>query len=132
MLRNLVENLEKHHLTKDFLFSIKKMASGDLPVDSILHLAYLDSMRFRRIRDSRRMVYCPKMKRFWHCLYKVAGGPPVHLLSGPRGTGEQNYDTMSSSINFAVPSKSTLHSRFTNNHKLLCPGIFHPILGKNF
>ena len=38
MLTNLIRNLDKHMLTKDFVYSIQKMAGGDYPVDSIPHL----------------------------------------------------------------------------------------------
>ena len=83
MLEQLVMKLDEHNLTNDFLSLIRNMASGELPVDSIPHLAYLDSVCFKRIKDSQQMLYRPKMKRFWHCLYKVGGGPSLRLLSGP-------------------------------------------------
>ena len=54
------------------------------------------------------MQYSSKMKCFWHCLYKLVGGPSLRLLSGPRGTGEQNFDTSFCNINFTVPSITTL------------------------
>ena len=44
MLTNLVKNLDKHKLTKDFVYSIQKMACGDQPVDSIPHLSHLESI----------------------------------------------------------------------------------------
>ena len=42
MLTNLIKNLDKHRLTKDFVYSIQKMAGGDHPVDSIPHLSHLE------------------------------------------------------------------------------------------
>ena len=128
MLTNLIKNLDKHRLTKDFVYSIQKMAGGDHPVDSIPHLSHLESIRFKRIKDSQRMYYSSKMKRFWHCWYKVGGGPPIHLLSGPRGTGENNYNPSSALINFAVPSQLTLHRLSKTSHTAIPPSIFHPIL----
>ena len=44
------------------------------------------------------------MKKFWHCFYKVGGGPPLRLLSGPKGIGINNYEPSACRINFAVPS----------------------------
>ena len=76
------------------------MANGKLQVNSIPHLAHLDAVRFNRVGDSRKMYYNDKMKRFWHCLYKLAGGPALRLLSGPRGTGDKNFDTAFCNINF--------------------------------
>ena len=128
MLENLLKKLDEHRLTKDFMFSLQKMASGELPIDSIPHLAHLDSVRFKHLKDSRRMHYSKKMKRFWHCLYKVGGGPPIRLLSGPKGTGENNYDPISANINFAIPSSTTFHRFSQSNHTAIPPGVFHPIL----
>ena len=128
MLEQLVMKLDEHNLTNDFLSSIRKMASGELPVDSIPHLAYLDSVCFKRIKDSQRMLYKPKMKCFWHCLYKVAGGPALRLLSGPRGTGENNYDTSLANINFTIPSQSTLQRISKSSHNSMPPSIFNPVL----
>ena len=68
------------------------------------------------------------MKHFWHCLYKVAGGPALRLLSGPRGTGENNYDTSSANINFAIPSQSTLQRISKSSHNSMPPSIFNPVL----
>ena len=123
-----MKNLDEHNLTKDFLFSIKNMANGHIPVDSVPHLAHIEAVRFNRMKDSRRMHYSPKMKRFWHCLYKVAGGPPIRLISGPRGTGEKNFNTASANINFAVPSGSTLQQIGKTKHSSITPSIFHPVL----
>ena len=74
------------------------------------------------------MLYKPKMKCFWHCLYKVAGGPALRLLSGPRGTGENNYDTSLANINFAIPSQSTLQRISKSSHNSMPPSIFNPVL----
>ena len=110
------------------MYAIESMANGKLQVNSIPHLAHLDAVRFNRVRDSRKMYYNDKMKRFWHCLYKLAGGPALRLLSGPRGTGDKNFDTASCNINFAVPSLSTLRSMSSNNSKIIHPGILHEVL----
>ena len=128
LLTRLVTKLDKHKLTKDFVYGIESMANGKLQVNSIPHLAHLDAVRFNRVGDSRKMYYNDKMKRFWHCLYKLAGGPALRLLSGPRGTGDKNFDTASCNINFAVPSLSTLRSMSNNNSKIIHPGILHEVL----
>ena len=73
LLTRLVRKLDKHKLTKDFVYGIESMASGKLQVNSIPHLAHLDAVRFNRVGDSRKMYYNDKMKCFWHCLYKLAG-----------------------------------------------------------
>ena len=44
MLTNLIKNLDKHRLTKDFVYSIQKMAGGDHPMDSIPHSSHLESI----------------------------------------------------------------------------------------
>ena len=82
LLTRLVTKLDKHKLTKDFVYGIESMANGKLQVNSIPHLSHLDAVRFNRVGDSRKMYYNDKMKRFWHCLYKLAGGPALQLLSG--------------------------------------------------
>ena len=128
MLENLVKNSDQHNLTKDFLFSIKNMANGHIPIDSVPHLAHIEAIRFNHMKDSQRMHYSPKKKQFWHCLYKVAGGPPIRLTSGPRGTGEKNFNTASANINFAVPSRSTLQQIGKTKHLSITPSIFHPVL----
>ena len=46
LLTKLVKNLDEHNLTKDFIFSVKSMAEGSLPVDSVPHLAHLETVRF--------------------------------------------------------------------------------------
>lgn len=62
MLENLVKNLDEHNLTKDFLFSIKNIANGHIPIDSVPYLAHIEAVRFNHMKDSRRMHYSPKMK----------------------------------------------------------------------
>ena len=130
MLTNLITKLDKHSLTRDFVHSIEEMSTGKLPVNTIPHLAHLDAIRFHRVGDSRKMQYSSKMKRFWHCLYKLAGGPSLRLLSGPRGTGERNFDTSFCNINFAVPSITTLRNVQSNENRLIHPGIFNSVLDK--
>ena len=61
-------------------------------------------------------------------MYKVAGGPPIRLISGPRGTGEKNFNTTSANINFAVPSRSTLQQIGKTKHSSIPPSIFDPVL----
>ena len=68
------------------------------------------------------------MKKFWHCFYKVGGGPALRLLSGPKGTGDNNLDTESCSINFAVPSLKIIKQVDNVTNKIINPGIFHDVL----
>ena len=110
MITNLVKELDKNNLSRDFLFSLQAMSNGDIPITNLPHLAHLETMRFHRLPDSRRMWYSKKMKKFWHCFYKVGGGPPLRLLSGPKGIGINNCETSSCSINFAVPSTNTIRT----------------------
>ena len=129
MLKKLVTNLEKKNLTKDFLYSVQGMSEGILPVDSIPHLSHLETVRFHRIKDTRRMWYSKKMKKFWHCFYKVGGGPPLRLLSGPKGSGSHNYEPSMCNINFAVPSINTIRSCDRSVFsKIIPPGIFFPVI----
>ena len=131
LLTDLVRNLDKHNLSKDFFFLVKSMAEGNLPVDTIPHLAHLETVRFHQIKDSRRMWYSKKMKKIWHCFYKVGGGPPLRLLSGPKGAGNMNYKPSSCNINFAVPSANTIRAVDTSESaKFLPPSIFHPVIRK--
>ena len=128
MLTRLVTKLDKHKLTKDFVYGIESMSHGKLQVNAIPHLAHLDAVHFNRVGDSRKMLYNHKMKCFWHCLYKFAGRPALRLLSGPRGTGDKNFNTASCNINFAVPSLSMLRNMSSNNRKIIHPGIFREVL----
>ena len=131
MMTNLVKKLETNNLTEDFVFSLQSMARGKLPIDTIPHLAHLEMMRFHRITDSRRMWYCQKMKKFWHCFYKVGGGPPLRLLSGPKGIGNQSYQPSNCQINFAVPSTNTIRSCDQGESpKFMPPSIFRPVIKK--
>ena len=131
MIGQLVRKLDRHKLTKDFVFSLQAMARGDIPVNNIPHLAHLETMRFHRCRDSRRMWYSNKMKKFWHCFYKVGGGPPLRLLSGPKGIGINNYEPSACRINFAVPSTNTIRNfDKSDSPKIISPSIFNPIIEK--
>ena len=131
LLTKLVKNLDEHNLTKDFIFSVKSMAEGSLPVDSVPHLAHLETVRFHHVADSRRMWYSQKMKKFWHCFYKVEGGPPLRLLSGPKGTGYQNYEPSNCLINFAVPSANTIRCLDSSTYaKFIPPSIFNQVIQK--
>ena len=104
------------------------MSSGYIPIDTIPHLAFLDSVRFKRFKMSCNMTYSQKMKKFWHCFYKVGGGPALQLLSGPKGTGDNNLDTESCSINFSVPSLKIIKQVDNVTNKIINPGIFHDVL----
>ena len=56
MLRSLIKKLDEKKLTEDFLFAIRGMSSGYIPIDTILHLAFLDSVRFKRFKKSFNMT----------------------------------------------------------------------------
>ena len=60
MLHNLIEKLDEKKLTEDFLFAIRGMSSGYIPIDTIPHLAFLDSVRFKRFKMSCNMTYSQK------------------------------------------------------------------------
>ena len=128
MLHSLIDKLDEKKLTEDFLFAIRGMSSGNIPIDTIPHLAFLESVRFKRFKKSFSMTYSKKMKKFWHCFYKVGGGPALRLLSGPKGTGDNNLDTTSCCINFAVPSLKTIKQVDNVTNKIINPGIFHDVL----
>ena len=128
MLHNLIEKLDEKKLTEDFLFAILGISSGYIPIDTIPHLAFLDSVRFKRFKMSCNMTYSQKMKKFWHCFYKVGGGPALRLLCGPKGTGDNNLDTESCSTNFAVPSLKIIKQVDNVTNKIINPGIFHDVL----
>ena len=131
MIGQLVRKLDRHKLTNDFVFSLQAMARGDIPVNNIPHLAHLETMRFHRCPDSRCMWYSNKMKKFWHCFYKVGGGPPLRLLSGPKGIGINNYQPSACRINFAVPSTNTIRNfDESDSLKIIGPSIFNPIIEK--
>ena len=131
MLTGLVMKLEHHNLSKDFLFSLESMSKGEIAIDNIPHLAHLETMRFHRCKDSRHMWYSRKMKKFWHCFYKVGGGPPLRLLSGPKGIGNKNYETSTCNINFAVPSANTIRCVDKSDlAKIIPPSIFTTLINK--
>ena len=44
MIGKLVRKLDRHKLTKYFVFSLQAMARGDIPVNNIPHLAHLETM----------------------------------------------------------------------------------------
>ena len=44
MIGQFVRKLDRHKLTKDFVFSLQAMARGDIPVNNIPHLAHLETM----------------------------------------------------------------------------------------
>ena len=74
MLHNLIEKLDEKKLTEDFLFAIRGMSSGYIPIDTIPHLAFLDSVRFKRFKMSCNMTYSQKMKNFGTVSTKLAVG----------------------------------------------------------
>ena len=57
MLDSLIKKLGEKKLTEDFLFAIRGMSSGYIPIDTIPHLAFLDSVRFKRFKKSFNMTY---------------------------------------------------------------------------
>ena len=129
MITNLVKELDKKNLSRDFLFSLQAMSNGDIPITNIPHLTHLETMRFHRLPDSRCMWYSKKMKTFWHCFYRVGGGPPLRLLSGPKGIGINNCETFSCSINFAVPSTNTIRTYDqSDSAKVIPPPAFFILL----
>ena len=131
MLTELVTKLEHHNLSKDFLFLLESMLKGEIAIDNIPHLAHLETMRFHRCKDSRHMWYSRKMKKNWYCFYKVVRGPPLRLLSGPKGIGNNNYEPSTCSINFAVPSPNTIRSvDKSDSAKIIPPSIFNSIINK--
>ena len=130
MITNLVKELDKNNLLRDFLFPFRLCQMVTFP-SQIYHISLLETMRFHRLPDSRHMWYSKKMKKFWHCFYKVGGGPPLRLLSGPKGIGINNCETSSCSINFAVPSTNTIRTYDqSDSAKVIPPSIFHPIIDK--
>ena len=50
MLHSLIKKLDEKKLTDDFLFAIHGMSSGYIPIDTIPHLAFLDSVSLRDLR----------------------------------------------------------------------------------
>ena len=64
-ITNLVKELDKNNLSRDFLFSLQAMSNGDIPVTNIPHLTHLETMRFHRLPDSRCMWYSKKMKKIF-------------------------------------------------------------------
>ena len=52
----------------------------------------------------------------------------MRLLTGPRGTGDNNYNTSSAEINFAIPSLSLLNKFSQNVSSVIPPSIFENIL----
>ena len=53
MLHSLIKKLDEKKLTDDFLFAIRGMSSGNIPIDTIPHLAFLIQLD---LRDFRRAL----------------------------------------------------------------------------
>ena len=65
---------------------------------------------------------------FWLCVLKLLGRPSLRLFSGPKGSGETNYDPNMCKINFAVPLLSTLLRQNTDIPKQIMPSVFTDII----
>ena len=74
------------------------------------------------------MTYSQQSMDFWLCVLKLLGGPSLRFFSGPKGSGEINYDPNMCKINFAVPSLSTLLRQNTDIPKQIMPSVFTDII----
>ena len=113
IISQALSNLEMHSLNQDFTNLVTCLANGSInPTDQPV-LSALDFAHFRNLKDTRNMTYSQQSMDFWLCVLKLLGGPSLRLFSGPKGSGETNYDPNQCKINFAVPSLSTLLSSQT-------------------
>ena len=95
-------------MSGDFTNLVTCLANGRInPTDQPV-LSALEFARFQNLKDTRNMTYSQQSLDFWLCVLKLLGGPSLRLFSGPKGSGDTNYDPNSWKINFAVPSLSTL------------------------
>ena len=81
----LLTMFEDRNLMKDFIALLDFKRDGTISLDSIPVYALLDVARYYRVKDTRSMWYDDIPKSFWHCVKVVAGGPALHLISGPGG-----------------------------------------------
>ena len=103
------------------------MRDGTISLDSILVCALLDVARYYRVKDTHSMWY-DIPKSFWHCIKVVAGGPALHLFSGPGGRGIKSFNPRNNKINFAVPCDTTLLNVKGKNHKQIFPSVFKDVI----
>ena len=117
-----------HSLNQDFTNLVTCLANRIInPTDQPI-LSALDFARFRNLKDTRNMTYLQQSMDFWLWVLKLLGGPSLRLFSGPKGSGETNYDPNMCRINFAVPSLSTLLRQNTDIPKQIMPSDFMDII----
>ena len=125
---DVLEILDQHNLSKDFINLHKSLLDGTIsPTDQPI-LSALDYVRFKNLKDTRSMTYSKESRDFWMCVHKLLGGPCLRLFSGPKGSGEGNYDPKICRINFAVPSLSTILRQSTDTPKQMMPSIFTDVI----
>ena len=101
-----LSNLEIHNLSQDFTNFVTGFADGTIkPTDQPV-LSALDFVHFRNLKDTRNMAYSQQSLDFWLCILKLLGGPSLRLFSGPKGSGETNYDPKQIMIQNCVKSIS--------------------------
>ena len=124
----LMEILQRHNLAKDFINLHKSLLTGTISPKDQPILSALDYVRFKNLKDTRSMTYSDESRDFWMCVHKLLGGPCLRLFSGPKGSGEGNYDPKICRINFAVPSLSTILRQSTDTPKQMMPSIFTDVI----
>ena len=58
----------------------------------------------------------------------MAGGPALHLFSGPGGRGIKSFNPRDNKINFAVPCDTTLLNVKGSNHKQIFHSVFEDVI----
>ena len=104
-----------------------------MPLDNICYLLFLDLVEWYSSEDkntSRMRYKFPATTQFWQVGYRIFHGKFIRFMSGTKNLGQiisnntdkGYFDPNASSINFAVPSLTTLHKRLENNSEYL-PGV---------
>ena len=133
LLPDVVATLKEAGQIETYIKFNKLLSKNLMPMNNICYLLFLDLVEWFSTKDSNTssMRYnSPETMQFWQVGLRLFHGKFIRFMSGTRSHGqllnntcEKGYfDPMLSSINFAVPSQTTLHKRLADNPEFL-PGI---------
>ena len=111
---------------------ITLIADGIFPLDNIAFRLFLETIRWYSLKTTTNMWYWEDTLKFWKMGYRLLKDKFILFMGGLKSTGQivakettrGLFDPVESSINFAVPSPSTLRAFGSDQFpRILQPGI---------
>ena len=118
LLPIVLKKLQCAGLLGDFFTLIRLISKDKFPLHNISFLLLLDVVRWYSVPNTSNMFYSEQCLKFWKVVYRLFHGKVLRFMSGQKSGGQildattsrGNFDPQITSINFAVPSISTVRS----------------------